>query len=98
MAAADLEEIADHIARDNPHRALSYINEIREHCSKILTFPKAFPLHEELGEGIRAIPFGRYLIFYTQDSNKVRIERILSGSRLLLYWRALYWRTIFPVF
>lgn len=83
LAEADLEEIADYIARDNPRRALSFVDEIRKHCSKIPAFPQAFPLREELGEGIRAIPFGRYLIFYTQDSNKVRIERILSGSRLL---------------
>jgi len=83
LAEADLEEIADYIARDNPHRALSYINEIREHYRKILTFPKASSLREDLGEGIRAIPFGRYLIFYTEDPDKVRIERILSGFRLL---------------
>lgn len=83
LAEADLEEIADYIARDNPRRALSFIDELREQCSRILVFPQAFPLREELGAGIRAIPFGRYLIFYTQESNTVRIERILSGSRLL---------------
>lgn len=83
LAELDLEEIADYIARDNPRRGLSYICEIREHCGNIITFPKAAPLCDELGKGIRVTPFGRYLIFYTVDLDKARIERILSGSRLL---------------
>lgn len=83
FAKLDLEEIADYIARDNPRRAVSYIGEIRERCRNIVTFPEAPPLRGEFGAGIRVIPFGRYLIFYTVHSETVRIERILSGSRLL---------------
>lgn len=83
FAELDLEEIADYIARDNPRRALFYIGAIREQCRNIVTFPKAAPLHEEFGAGIRVVPFGRYLIFYTAYPDSVRIERILSGSRLL---------------
>ncbi len=83
IAEVDLEEIADYIARDNPRRALSFIHEIRERCQKIVIFPEAAPLREEFGAGIRLIPFGRYLIFYTVHTDTVRIERILSGFRLL---------------
>lgn len=83
FAELDLEEIADYIARDSPRRALSFIGEIRDRCRNIVTFPEAAPLREEFGAGIRVIPFGRYLIFYTTYSDRVRIERILSGSRLL---------------
>lgn len=83
FAELDLEEIGDYIARDNPRRALSFIGEIRERCYNIVAFPEAAPLREEFGAGIRVIPFGRYLIFYTIHSDTVRIERILSGSRLL---------------
>ena len=83
LAERDLEEIADYIARDNPLRALSFIHELREHCRKIITFPKAASLCEELGQGIRFVPFGRYLIFYSEHPDKVRIERILSSFRLL---------------
>lgn len=82
-AELDLEEIADYIARDNPRRALSYISEIRARCHNITTFPEAAPLREEFGVGIRVVPFGPYLIFYTAGADAVRIERILSGSRLL---------------
>jgi toxin ParE1/3/4 len=81
FAELDLEEIADYIARDNPRRALSYIGEIREHCRNIVTFPEAAPLREEFGPGIRVIPFGRYLVFYTAHPGTVRIERILFRAR-----------------
>lgn len=79
FAELDLEEIADYIARDSPCHALSYIAEIRERCRNIVIFPEAAPLRNEF----RVAPFGRYLIFYTAHPDIVRIERILSGSRLL---------------
>jgi len=83
LAETDLEEIADYIARDNSRRALSFVGEIRERCKKIEAFPEAAPLHSEYGEGVRVIPFGRYLIFYTVQPEEIRIERILSAWRNL---------------
>ncbi|UFP96345.1 type II toxin-antitoxin system RelE/ParE family toxin [Gloeobacter morelensis] len=83
FANLDLEEIADYIARDNPRRALSYIGEIRDRCRSLISFPEAAPLREEFGAGIRVVPFGRYLIFYTTQPDAVRIEPILPGSRNL---------------
>ena len=35
----------------------------------------------ELGEGIRMWPHGRYLIFYREQGQAIRIERILHSSR-----------------
>jgi toxin ParE1/3/4 len=84
VAERDLEEISDYIARDNPERALSFVKEIREQCSKITTYPEAAPLRLELGERIRLVPFGRYLIFYTVQADHVRIERIIHGARNIL--------------
>jgi toxin ParE1/3/4 len=82
-AEDDLEAIADYIATDNPKRALTYINEIRVRCSALLPYPEVAPLREEFGKGIRMLPFGRYLIFYTVQTDSIRIERILAGERLL---------------
>jgi toxin ParE1/3/4 len=81
VAEHDLEEIGDYIARDNPGRAVSFIHEIREHCLKITAYPEAAPLRPKLGEGIRIVPFGRYLIFYTIHADSVRVERIIHGAR-----------------
>jgi len=81
LAELDLEEIGDYIARDNPSRAVSFLREIRKQCAKITAMPQAAPLRHELGEGIRVVPFGHYLIFYTADAESVRIERVLHGAR-----------------
>lgn len=83
LAERDLEEIGDYIARDNPKRALSFIAEIRDRCFLIMQMPYGSPLRESLGVGVRVVPFGRYMIFYTvhEDADKIRIERILHTAR-----------------
>jgi len=81
LAEVDLEEIGDYIARDNPTRAVTFIREIRDLCRKITATPEAFPLRSDLGENIRIVPFRRYLIFFTTNTDSVRIERILHGAR-----------------
>jgi len=83
LADFDLEEIADYIARDNPRRALSFVAEIRDRYQKIVDFPEAVPLRPQFGQGIRIVPFGRYLIFYIVQPGEIRIERVLPGSRNL---------------
>ncbi|MDD3580729.1 MAG: type II toxin-antitoxin system RelE/ParE family toxin [Desulfobacca sp.] len=68
-----MKNLGDYIARDNPERAVLFIQEIRERCLKITTYPEAAPLRPELGEGVRMVPFGRYLIFYTVSSDTIRV-------------------------
>jgi plasmid stabilization system protein ParE len=82
-AEFDLEEIGDYIARDNPLRALSFVQELRKRCEKLVSFPEAAQIHPELGEGVRLVPYGRYAICYTVHPDIVRIERIISGGRNL---------------
>lgn len=81
LAAADLEEIGDYIALDNPPQALSFVRELRVHCRKILDNPLAFPAREDLDPGLRVLPYGQYLIFYRPMDTAVRVERILHGAR-----------------
>ncbi len=80
-AERDLEEIGDYIARDNPVRALSFIREIREHCRLISDAPRAAPLWPELGDNLRMVPHGRYLILYSVLDDHLRIERVLHAAR-----------------
>ncbi|SDM65103.1 type II toxin-antitoxin system RelE/ParE family toxin [Maricaulis salignorans] len=81
-AVADLEEIGDYVALDNPLRAMSFIAELRSACARLSAFPEAAPLRPELGEGLRGQPHGQYLIFYRIADGVMRIERILQGNRL----------------
>ena len=53
-AEADLEHIADHIAQDNPRRALTFVQELRAACLGLAEFPERFTLVARYAErGIR---------------------------------------------
>lgn len=81
LAEGDLAEIAAHISIDSPRRALSLVARLRVRCLKLVTFPKAAPLQPDIGDGIRMVPFGRYLIFYDEQGADVVIQRIIHGAR-----------------
>lgn len=50
-AEADLEGIGDFIARDNPRRALSFVQELRTACLGLSELAYAFPLVPHYIEG-----------------------------------------------
>jgi toxin ParE1/3/4 len=81
VAEADLESIADYIGQDNPKRAISFIRELVARCKRIAIQPRAFPLREEFGSGIRAAVHGSYLILYAERNDRLVIERIVHGVR-----------------
>jgi len=83
-AEADLEEIGDFIARDNPMRAVSFVGELRDHCRKLLTFPQAAPLRPELGDDVRLRVFGNYVVLYVVHLDLLEIRRIVHGARNLI--------------
>lgn len=80
LAATDLEEIGDHIARDNPRRALTFIQGIREQCKKLSQAPLGYRTRPELGAGIRSCAYGNYIILYRPGSTEVLIVRVLHGA------------------
>ncbi|NUZ09001.1 type II toxin-antitoxin system RelE/ParE family toxin [Piscinibacter koreensis] len=80
-AEADLMEIGDYIARDNPRRAETFIDELLEHGEKIAQMPTAYAPREDLAPGLRACPHQRYIIFFRVIGTTTRIERILHAAR-----------------
>jgi toxin ParE1/3/4 len=64
QAEIDLEEVGDHIALDNPLRAVSFIGEIRQHCEKIADGPHHYVARPDLGDAIRICAHGNYLIVF----------------------------------
>lgn len=80
-AEADVEEIADYIARDNPERACSFVVQLRRHCRALVNFPHAAPLRPELGRDIRMAVHDPYLIFCVVLSDLLEIRRVLHGAR-----------------
>lgn len=83
-AEADLEEIADYIARDNPVRALSFVRELFERCLDIAEMPAAWPIVPRYEHhGIRRCVHGRYLIFYRVSKDRITILHVLNGAMVV---------------
>lgn len=81
-AEYDLEVISDYIARDNPARALSFLQELRSKCLGLADMPERFPLVPRYeATGVRRRCHGDYLIFYRVEAEKVIILHILHGAQ-----------------
>ncbi len=81
VAKADLIDIAVYIARNNPVRAFSFVDELEAKCLGIGRAPHIGTERPELGDGMRMLPHGRYLIFYRENDGMIRIERVIHGAR-----------------
>ena len=80
-ARADLIDIGDFIALDNPPRAVSFVAEIEAKIVEIGERPRSFQRRDDLHPGLRHAPHGRYLIFFIERDSEVQIVRVLQGSR-----------------
>ena len=80
-AETDLERIAEHIAQDNPPRALTFAQELRAACLGLGDFPERFPLVPRYANrGVRHRVYGDYLIFYRFDGASVTVLHVLHGA------------------
>jgi toxin ParE1/3/4 len=81
-AHADLAAIGDFIANDNPLRAATFVNELKQHCLKIGSAPHAHPVVVQRGKrAVRRAVHGSYLILYETAENTVSIVRVVHGAR-----------------
>lgn len=80
-ARADLIEIGDFIAQDNPGRALSFLAEIEAKMQEAAERPESFPARDDVCTGLRSARHGRYLIFFLNADEEVQIVRVLHGAR-----------------
>ena len=77
----DLDTIAGNIAEDNPSRAVSFIQEIREKFRVIGQNPLGYRLHPEIGDDARMAIVGRYVVLFHIVNDIARIERVVYGGR-----------------
>ena len=80
-ALDDLRDIASYIAEDNPDRATSFVDELEQKAALAAKRPESFRDRSDLSPGLRAVRHGRYLIFFRELSEEVRIVRVLHGAR-----------------
>ena len=76
----DLDAIAGYIARDNPRRAVTFLQEIRAELRVIARNPLLYRLRPEIGDEARAAVVGQYVILFRVEKI-VRVERIVYGGR-----------------
>lgn len=80
-ARADLIEIGDFIAQDNPSRALSFLAEIKARMQQAAERPESFPARDDVRAGLRSARHGRYLIFFLETREEVQVVRVMHGAR-----------------
>ena len=76
----DLEQIIDHIARDNPRRALSFVTEFREAARTLARNPEGRP-RANFDSRIRRSVHRGYNLYYAILPGEIRILAIIHGSR-----------------
>lgn len=81
-AFGDLERIGDHIARDNPARARSFVQELINKARQLGDLPQGFPLVPRYAHlGVRRRAHGSYLIFYRVEPDQVTVIHVLHGAQ-----------------
>ncbi|WP_027134914.1 type II toxin-antitoxin system RelE/ParE family toxin [Geminicoccus roseus] len=82
-AEADLAELADYIALDNPEAALRMIARIEQACRMLSDRPLLGRARPEIAADAHFWRVGRYLILYRPVADGVQVVRILHGARRL---------------
>ena len=80
-AIADLESIAGYIGRDNPARAFSFVEEIKESLHLWSENPFAGRERRDIKEGLRSFLHENYIVFYFPLPDGIAVERVVHASR-----------------
>jgi toxin ParE1/3/4 len=80
-AKADLSDIWQFIAEDSDDQADAFIDLIDQKFQLLTQQSGLGRRREELAEGLRSFPVGRYVIFYLLIPGGVQIVRVLHGAR-----------------
>jgi plasmid stabilization system protein ParE len=83
-AIADLREIVEFVAKDNPDAAMRLGQKLVDRALSLANMPQRFAFHDQQ-RGIRKMPLPPFLIFYTCDeaSGAVNILHFWHGARRL---------------
>ncbi|RDK01068.1 type II toxin-antitoxin system RelE/ParE family toxin [Paraburkholderia lacunae] len=84
-AEADLEAIGDYMARDNPRRALGFVRELREKCTRLADIFLAFPIVPRYEDrGVHHRVYGGHQIFYRvvgEPPERIDVIHVLHSAR-----------------
>ena len=80
-AQEDLLDIWLYVARDGIRSADQLLKRLEASFGRLLGHPKIGRLRPELGNEIRSVAVGNYVIFYRAAPGAVEIIRVLHGRR-----------------
>ena len=81
-AYSDLAAIMDFVGLQNPHRALSFVDELIERCKALGNMPLAFPIVGRYrAHDVRRCVYHGYLIFYRVRPIAVEVLHVVQGAR-----------------
>jgi len=81
QARADLVEIWNYIAEDNPQAADKLLDRIDKKCRTLAQYPYMGRERDDIKRGVFSFPVRNYIIFYTQTDDGIEIVRVLHGAR-----------------
>lgn len=82
QARRDLDGIRRYIEEDNPARAISFVNELRDVARRIGDMPRAFPLVPRYEQhGIRRRSYNGYGILYSVQPDRIFVHRIIGPGQ-----------------
>jgi plasmid stabilization system protein ParE len=82
QAIRDLQAIGQRIAADNPTRAVSFVEELRDVAARIAGMPRALPLIPRYEQhGIRRRSWRGYGILYSVQSDHIFVHRIIGPGQ-----------------
>ena len=81
-ADSDIENIFDYTVKEfGLEQAVSYTSQLDKAFAQILSNPKSGRERAEIRKGLRSIVQNSHVIFYRILKDRIRIVRILHGSR-----------------
>ena len=82
LALADLDAIYDYIEPDNPRRAASFVQDIRDRCRPLCVHPQLGRARDDLRSGIRILPMlGRVVVAYRITPSAILVTRVFYGGQ-----------------
>ena len=85
-ADEDFDNIIDHIAKDDPVRAISFVHELRDRAKNALSI---VPAGGTAFKGSYFFPFGKYVVVYDiDDANDRVVVHMISHSRR--QWKSIF--------
>jgi toxin ParE1/3/4 len=81
QAVRDVDAIWDMIAADDPLAATRLIERIGGRTAMLADHPESGRARPEIGDGIRSLTSGKYLILYRIGPDSVDIVRVIHGAR-----------------